>query len=101
MIDEYTKDYIYHLGTSETYNGMENSIYNNGNFVYNEWKTVNVNISNYIDDVVKLANEKQLFGRNITQDDLFIGAVNIGFEIHGEYHIGMIMKDLQITSIEK
>lgn len=101
MMDEYTQNYIYHLGTSEIYGSMNKSIYNNGNFIYSNWRSVDVNISNYIDDVVKIINNRNLFGRNITKDDLYIGAVNIGFEIHGEYHASISMKNLQITSISK
>lgn len=100
-LDLHTNSYIYSLGTDTIYNGMNNSIYNNGNFVYNEWRSVDVNVSNYIDDIIKLANEKQFFGRNITEDDLFIGGFNIGYEIHGEYHIGMSMKNLQVTSVAR
>ncbi|MDD6224229.1 MAG: Ig-like domain-containing protein [bacterium] len=105
QLDQKTQKYIYLLSTPQVYNGMGNSIYNNGNIAYGQWKTASVNVSKYIRRVVDFLNGNNesgalLWGRRVEAKDLYIGGFNIGYEIHGEYHMAMNMRNLKLYSRE-
>ena len=60
-------------------------------------KYINVNDASNSDGML----DTNIFGKTITSDDLFIGGINIGYEIHGEYNMGITMKDLSIKSVHR
>lgn len=75
------------------------TIYNGGNFVYNQWKNVRVNLSSMVDQLV---NQIHLSGKpNVKASDLRYGGFNIGYEVHGEYWVSMSFKNLRLTSTKR
>ena len=75
------------------------TIYNGGNFAYNQWKHVQVNLSSMIDQLV---NQIHLTGKtNVKASDLRYGGFNIGYEVHGEYWVSMSFKNLRLTSTKR
>ncbi len=69
------------------------------NFAMNQWKHVQVNLSNMIDQLV---NQIHLSGKpNVKASDLRYGGFNIGYEVHGEYWASMSFKNLKLTSTKR
>ena len=76
------------------------TIYNDGNFVYNEWKHVDIDVSQRINELVYQINTKGGYP-NVKASDLRYGGFNIGYEVHGEYWTSMSFKNLSLTSTKK
>ena len=75
------------------------TLYNGGNFAMNQWKHVQINLSERINE---LLNQIHLSGKtNVKASDLRYGGFNIGYEVHGEYWVSASFKNLSLTSTQK
>ena len=98
-VDEKTQSLVALLPTEGIY--TNGSIYNksNNSLVYNQWKHVQINLSQRINELlVQIHNQGYT---NVKSSDLRYGGFNIGYEVHGEYWNSMSFKNLKLTSIKK
>ncbi len=95
--------YMYIIPTAVVFDGIENSFTPKKGEVVSgdEWKHVRLDITPHIDRAVEWANRDNIFGTQITKEDLYFGGVNIGFEIHGNYDATFEHKNLNIVSYYK
>ncbi|MBQ8228099.1 MAG: hypothetical protein IJZ88_03705 [Clostridia bacterium] len=100
--DKGSGNMIYCLSTKDTYGLKTRSLYRFGKpYISEEWTTVKVNLKPHLEKAIKLANEDNIFGKEVSLEDFYIGGTNIGFEIHGNYDCTMEIKDFNITSYKK
>ena len=96
-VDEKTKWLTVLLPSKGIY--TNGTIYNGGNFVYNQWKHVDIDVSKRINELVDQIHRTGL--TNVKASDLRYGGFNIGYEVHGEYWTSMSFKNLSLTSTKK
>jgi hypothetical protein len=101
--DSHSSQMCYEISQEFLYGGdMNNSFYReDGNHVMGEWKKIRVDITPHIDRAVEWANRDNIFGTQITKEDLYFGGANIGFEIHGNYDATFEHKNFNIVAYEK
>ena len=81
---------------------MKNSFNNEpGKMLLNEWKNIRLDITPHLEQVVAWANRDNIFGLQVTRDDLYISGVNLGYEIHGNYDLTMEFKNMNMVAYNK
>ncbi len=93
---------IYSLSTKDTFRTERRSLFRNGRpYVSDEWLHVEIDLTDHIDMALKKANADNLFGREVSRKDFFIGGTNIGFEVHGNYDCTVEIRDYKLTTYKK
>lgn len=90
---------IFLLSTGETFGTYENGFnLPDGEMKLNEWKTVRLDLTPYIDKLIGKINEDNVFGRTVSREDFYVRGTNIGFEIHGNFDCTVELKDYNLIS---
>lgn len=90
---------IYTVSTKDTFGSSRKTLYrNNKPYVNDEWTHVELDLSVYLDDLIRKANASGIYATKLSREDFYIGGTNIGFEIHGNYDCTVDIKDFQLTS---
>ncbi len=101
-LDKSSGKMIYCLSTKDTFGSQRKSLFRNGKpYVSDEWVHVEVDLSPYIADAMKKANEAGTFGKTVSAEDFYIGGTNIGFEIHGNYDCTVDIKNFTLTAYNR
>ena len=101
--DPYSDMMIYRITTASVYGGLENSftpeksVYKPGE----EWKHVRFDVTSEIIRAVEWANRDNTFGVPVTVEDMYIGGVNIGYEIWGNFDATFEFKNFNMTTYKK
>ena len=100
--DSAAHQYMYGIQNNTVFNGMENSFnYEPGKLLLNEWKSIRLDVTPHLEQVVAWANRDNIFGLQVTRDDLYISGVNLGYEIHGNYDFTMEFKNMNMVAYNK
>ena len=95
-----TNKWIYNLDGHDFYS-PENNLYDpDGNIIYNEWKTVDVNLLDHVRSAFNAAQEGG-YMQNSKWENLYINGMYIGFELPGTYDLDMSVKDMDILTIRE
>ena len=101
-LDKGSGNMIYSLSTKNPFGLGCRSLFRNGKpYVSDEWTHVEVDLAPHLDDFIQKANEADTFGREVSRDDFYIGGINIGFEIHGNYDCTVDIKEYNLTAYTK
>ena len=95
--------YMYGIRMNTLYDGMENSFNPEKGvaLVSDEWKHIRLDVTHHIDTAVAWANRDNIFGVQVTKEDMYFSGVNIGYEIHGNYDCTIEFKDFNMVSYNK
>ena len=86
----------------ELYGGMENSLWReDGNLVTGEWKHIKIDLTPHIENMIRLCNEENTYGRPVTVEDFWISGVNAGYEIRGNFSMEVEMKNFNLVCYDK
>ena len=101
--DPYSDMMIYRITTASVYGGLENSFTPEpGVFAPGEtWKHVRFDVTSEIHRAIEWANRDNSFGVPVTIDDMYIGGVNIGYEIWGNFDATFEFKNFNMTTYKK
>ena len=66
-----------------------------------EWKHIRLDLTPHIDRVVEWANRDNIFGIEVTKDDMFFTGANIGYEVKGNYDCTIEVKNFDMTFYNK
>ena len=101
--DSAAHQYMYGMPMAVVFDGIENS-FNPSNgvaAVSDEWKKIRLDVTPHIDRAVEWANRDNIFGFEVTKDDMYFDGVNIGYEIHGNYDCTFEFKNFNMISYNK
>ncbi|MGN0634835.1 MAG: hypothetical protein ACI4I5_01305 [Acutalibacteraceae bacterium] len=90
---------IYTLSTRDTYGFSRRSLYQKG--VSDEYTRVCVDLTPYIRDCIRRANQSGTFGKTVSPGDFRFTGMNIGFEIHGNIRCAVEFSDLSLRSFAR
>ena len=95
--------YMYGIQQATVFGNIQNSFNPEKGVaaVSDEWKHVRLDVTHHVDRCVEWANRDNIFGVQITKDDLYWAGVNIGYEIHGNYDCTFEFKNLNMVSYSK
>ena len=101
--DPYSNMMIYRVVTASVYEGLENSFTPTmGTFKPGEeWKNMRIDVTSEITRAIEWANRDNTFGVPVTLDDMYIGGVNVGFEVHGNFDATFEIKNFNMTTYKK
>ena len=95
-----TNKWIYNLDSHDFYS-PENNVYDtDGNIIYNEWKTVDVELLEHVRSAFDAAQEGGYMA-NSKWENLYINGMYVGFEVPGTYDLDMSIKDMDILTIRQ
>lgn len=101
-LDEGSGQMIYCLSSKNTFGSDRKSLFRKGKpYISDEWTHVEVDLTPHIEKAMKKANDSDTFSREVKAEDFYIGGVNIGFEIHGNYDCTVDIKNFNLTSYNK
>lgn len=98
---------MYCIPQETVYGGMENSFLDSKKVgdttkytavPSNEWKTLRIDLTPHIDKIVDWANRDDVFGREVSKDDLYFGGVNLGYETHGNIDCTFEIRNFNLVS---
>ena len=93
---------IYMVPMADLYGGNENSFWReDGNHVTGEWKHIKVDVTAHIENMIRLCNDENVYGREVSKEDFWISGVNAGFEIRGNYRLEFEVKNLNLVCYDK
>jgi hypothetical protein len=69
--------------------------------VSDEWKHLRLDVTPHIDRAVEWANRDNIFGIEVTKEDMYFDGVNIGYEIHGNYDCTVEFKNFNMVAYNK
>jgi len=101
--DSAAHQYMYGIPQAVLFDGIENSFNPEKGVatVGDEWKHVRLDVTPHIDRAIEWANRDNIFGIEVTKEDMYISGVNIGFEIHGNYDCTYEIKNFNMVSYNK
>ena len=100
--DSGANQYMYGIRQATLYNGMENSFnYEVGKVLMNEWKHIRLDVTPHIDTAIAWANRDNIFGVQVTKEDMYFSGVNIGYEVHGNYDCTIEFKNFNMVAYNK
>ncbi len=102
-IDPHSDMMMYRLVTASVYDGLENSFTPEVG-VYapsEEWKHIRLDLTGELVRAVEWANRDNSFGVPVTMDDMYIGGVNIGYEIWGNFDATFEFKNFNMITYKK
>ena len=94
---------MYGIRQADIYDGLENSFNPEKGVVTadGEWRHVRMDITSHIKRAVEWANRDNIFGTEVTVEDMYWNGVNIGFETHGNYDYEFEFKNFNMVSYDK
>ena len=101
--DPYSDMMIYRMTTVSTYGDLSKSFTPSvGSFAPgNEWKTLRVDLMPEIRRAVEWANRDNIFGTQVSVEDMYIDGVNLGYETHGNFDCTFEIKNFNLISYTK
>ncbi len=101
--DSAANQYMYGIRMNTLYDGMENSFNPEKGvaLVSDEWKHIRLDVTPHIDTAVAWANRDNIFGVQVTKEDMYFSGVNIGYEVHGNYDCTFEFKNFNMVSYSK
>ena len=101
--DSAAHQYMYGIPQAVFFGGIENSFNPEKGVavVGDEWKHIRLDVTPHIERAVEWANRDNIFGVEVTKEDMYISGVNIGFEIHGNYDCTFEIKNFNMVSYNK
>ncbi|MBO4950737.1 MAG: S-layer homology domain-containing protein [Clostridia bacterium] len=101
--DSAANQYMYGIRMNTLYDGMENSFNpeNGVALVGDDWKHIRLDVTPHIETAVAWANRDNIFGVQVTKEDMYFDGVNIGYEIHGNYDCTVEFKNFNMVSYDK
>ena len=102
--DSAAHQYMYGIPQAVIFDGVENSFNpSKGVVVANpdEWKHVRLDVTPHIERAVEWANRDNIFGVEVSVEDMYWNGVNIGFETHGNYDYEFEFKNFNMVSYNK
>ncbi len=98
--DSAAHQYMYAMPMAVVYDGIENSFNPSSGVadVSDEWKHIRLDVTPHIDRAVEWANRDNIFGFEVTKEDMYFDGVNIGFEVHGNYDATFEFKNFNMVS---
>ncbi|MBO4950738.1 MAG: S-layer homology domain-containing protein [Clostridia bacterium] len=101
--DSAANQYMYGIRQADIYDGLENSFNPEKGVVTadGEWRHVRMDITSHIKRAVEWANRDNIFGTEVTVEDMYWNGVNIGFETHGNYDYEFEFKNFNMVSYDK
>lgn len=95
-----TNKWIYNINGTDYYDPWENNLWENGAVAKGKWANVDLELLPYVERAFKDAqNGDCMKGANM--DDLYVVGLYLGFELPGNYDLGMTFKDVEILSTLK
>jgi hypothetical protein len=101
--DSAAHQYMYGIPQAVIFDGVENS-FNPAKGVVDadgEWKHVRLDVTPHIERAVEWANRDNIFGVEVSVEDMYWNGVNIGFETHGNYDYEFEFKNFNMISYNK
>lgn len=90
---------IYSVSTKDTYTCSSRALLKNGEPVVSEdWTSIRLDLTPFLEDCIKRANDDNIFGEKVSLSDFYIGGTNIGFETHGNSDCTVEIKNFNLTS---
>ena len=101
--DSAAHQYMYGIPQAVLFDGIENSFNPKKGVavVGDEWKHVRLDVTPHIERAIEWANRDNIFGVEVTKEDMYISGVNIGFEIHGNYDCTFEFKNFNMVAYDK
>ncbi len=101
--DSAAHQYMYGMPMAVVYDGIENSFNPSVGVaaVSDEWKHIRLDVTPHIDRAVEWANRDNIFGFEVTKEDMYFDGVNIGFEVHGNYDATFEFKNFNMVAYNK
>ena len=98
--DSAAHQYMYGMPMAVVYDGIENSFNPSKGVaaVSDEWKHIRLDVTPHIERVLEWANRDNIFGMEVTKEDMFFNGVNIGYEIHGNYDCTFEIKNFNMIA---
>ena len=95
--------YMYGIPQATIFGDVKNSFNPEKNVVAvgDEWKHVRLDVTHHIANAIEWANRDNIFGFEVSPEDMYIGGVNIGYEVHGNYDMTMEFKNFDMVSYSK
>lgn len=101
--DPYSDMMIYRMTTVSTFGDLSKSFTPSaGTYApSNEWKTLRVDLMPEIRRAVEWANRDNIFGTQVSLEDMYIDGVNVGYETRGNFDATVEIKNLNLISYDK
>lgn len=101
--DPYSNMMIYRVVTASVYGGLEKSFTPEPGLVKfgKDWKNMRIDVTSEIARAIEWANRDNTFGVPVTLDDMYIGGVNVGYEIHGNFDATFELKNFNMIKYSK
>lgn len=101
--DSAAHQYMYSMPPAAIFDGVENSFNPEKGkvLVSDEWKHVRIDITPHIERAVEWANRDNIFGTQITKEDLYFDCACMGYEIHGNFDCTFEFKNFNMISYSK
>ena len=101
--DSAANQYMYGIQQADIFDGLENSFNPEKGVVKadGEWKHVRMDVTGHIRRAVEWANRDNIFGTQVTVEDMYWNGVNIGFETHGNYDYEFEFKNFNMVAYNK
>lgn len=100
--DSHSTMKIYSVPMMDLYESEEDSLWRkDGQLVTGQWKRIRVDITPHIENMIRLCNDENIYGRHVTMEDFWISGVNAGYEIRGNFRMEVEMKNLNLVCYDK
>ena len=101
--DSAAHQYMYGMPMAVVYDGIENSFNPSKGVaaVSDEWKHIRLDITQHIERAIEWANRDNIFGMQVSKEDMFFNGVNIGYEIHGNYDCTFEIKNFNMIAYNR
>ena len=100
--DSGANQYMYGIRMATLYNGMQNSFNPEvGKILMNEWKHIRLDVTPHIDTAIAWANRDNIFGVQVSKEDMYFSGVNIGYEVHGNFDCEVEFKNFNMVAYNK
>ena len=102
-LDSASNQFIYNIPQAVVFDGIENSFNPSKGVaaVGQEWKHISLDVTEHIDRALEWANRDNIFGLEVSKEDMCFDGVNIGYEIHGNYDCTFEFKNFNLVSYSK
>ena len=101
--DSAANQYMYGMPPAVVFGNTENSFNPAPGVaaVSDEWKHIRLDITPHVERAIEWANRDNIFGVQISKEDMYVGGANIGFEIHGNFDCTFEFKNFNVISYSK
>ncbi len=95
-----TNKWVYNINGTDYYDPWENNLWENGVPAEGKWANIDLELLPYIDKAFTDAQNGDCM-KGATLDDLYVVGLYLGFELPGNYDLGMTFKDIEILTTLK